>query len=446
MEYTQQVERRVKRVDLWAIAGAFAIAILMIVAATQVEAQTFTVLHQFTGGADGSSPYGGLSLDRSGNILGTATYGANQSCADSYGVGCGTLFKLTRSGSGWLFSPLYAFQGGNDGANPAANLTIARDGTVYGTTNGGGGGNCTDSTFSTHGCGTVFRMRPMPNRCTSVLCAWNETVLYRFTGGADGNNLLGQLAVDAAGNVYGTTAEGGAYGGGEAFQLAPAGSSWTKSAIHTFGSASDGLNPTGGLTLGPDGDLYGNTIYSADGLCSFTSCGTLYQLTPSGSGWSENILYVFHCGSDGCGPQPALIFDPAGNYYGTSMGEPNAVFQMSPSNGGWNFSAVHDFDFGGLQSLFGSLAMDAAGNLYGASYYGNSSNCVYGCGTVFKLTPSQGGWTYTLLYQFTGGADGGHPYGGVVVDADGNVYGTTTDGGANNCEYSGCGTLWKITP
>ena len=426
---------------------ASAVALAMGLGATPTAwAQTLTVLHEFMGGADGYGPEAMLTMDRAGNLYGTATLGGNSSCYFAGNEGCGTVFKLTHKPAGWLFGPLYVFGGGNDGSNPLANVTVAADGTLYGTTDAGGGGSCRD--YQGTGCGTVFRLQPPPITCASSFCSWHETVLYRFTGGTDGNDLRGGVVLDGAGTVYGTAAAGGEFGGGLAFQLTRSGSGWTKSAMHSFGSGTDGSALYAGLTAVGDGSFYGTTAAGGTGapICGSLGCGTVFELTPSGQAWAENILYNFQGSSDGAGPEAPLITDPAGNLYGTTIS--GTAFELTPSNGNWTVSPLYSFYFGGLPALESGLARDAAGNLYGTTLFGGDYvHCVYGCGTVYKLSPNHGGWTYTLLYEFTNGNDGANPIGGVVVDGSGNLYGTAYQGGTDCNIYSaGCGTVWELTP
>ncbi|MGO9303037.1 MAG: choice-of-anchor tandem repeat GloVer-containing protein [Candidatus Korobacteraceae bacterium] len=144
-----------------------------------------------------------------------------------------------------------------------------------------------------------------------------------------------------------------------------------------------------------------------------------------------------------------MIFDPAGNLYGAFVEPQNGVFELSPSNGSWTFTSLYVDHIDELGFFYSPLARDAAGNLYGTAELGgdgNDCNVPYGCGFVYKLTPSAGGWAYAQLYAFTGGADGAFPYGGVIVDAGGNIYGTAAAGGTNYCTYQGCGTVWELTP
>lgn len=406
--------------------------VLSIAASPMAQAQTLTVLHQFTGGADGANPYAGMVFDRAGNLYGAAGYGGNSSCFSPGGSGCGTVFKLTRRPAGSLFTTLYAFAGGTDSSNPSGNVTIAADGTVYGTADAGGGGNCRDQ--EGHGCGTVFRLQPPPTNCSSSNCSWNETTLYRFTGGTDGNDPFAGVVLDEAGNVYGTAAAGGAYSGGVVYALAHSGSGWTESTLHSFGNGSDGASPFAGLTLDGNGNLYGATAEGGTG-CGTEGCGTVFEMTPSEQGWGENILYHFQ---NSYGPEGALIFDPAGNLYGTTTS--GTIYEMTPANGSWLYSSLYALSFDGLPVFESSLTRDAAGNFYGVTGLGGSG-CGYGCGTIYKLSPFGGGWSYTVLYQFTGGNDGANPTGSVLVDSSGNLFGTASTGGRYNY-----GTVWEFTP
>ena len=376
-------------------ATALACVLVLTVAVNPAPAQTYTILHDFTGGQDGSNPYAELALDRAGNLYGTAFYGGVQSCHTSSGTGCGTVFRLSDNGSGWVFSPLYDFTGqGNDGAYPAGKVVFGSDGSLYGTTYGGGYG------------GTVFNLKPSPTSCKAVLCGWSHNVLYAFTGGSDGGAPEGGVVFDKAGNLYGTTFSGGQKGGqvcgygqnstcGVVYELTRSGSAWTEDVLHTFTGGDDGANPANGLVLDGAGNLYGTTTSGGSGIY-----GTVFQLGPSGSGWTENVLYSF--GLDGGEvPYGSLIFDASGNLYGATVyGSPSTVFELTPSNGAWNYSVPYGNSFGGVAVFIGTPTMDAKGNLYGTTYFGGSNNCEYGCGTVFKLTPSAGGWTYTLLHEF----------------------------------------------
>jgi hypothetical protein len=417
---------------------------LMTVLATQLQAQTLTVLHQFTGGADGSNPYSSLVMDRSGNLYGVVPFGGSQLCETQNGIGCGTVFKLAHRTGGWVFSSLYAFTGYADGANPVGSLTIAPDGSIYGTTDAGGHENCRDTWGD--GCGTVFHLQPQPTFCASFSCSWNKTVLYQFTGGSNGNDPLAGVVLDGAGNLYGTLYQGGASQLGAAYEVSRSGSSWVESTIHSFGGRADGADPMSGLIFDGSGNLYGTTEFGGGaGGCTDGGCGTVFQLTPSASGWSANVIYNFPGGYNI--PSGGLVFDPQGNLYGTFYDGITGAFELSPSNGTWTFSLLYSNESGGTALFSSTLARDTVGNFYGTSEIGGNSppNCEYGCGFVYKLTPSGSGWSFTQLYAFTGGADGAFPDGGVALDASGNIYGTTFAGGTNQCGSQGCGVVWEIS-
>lgn len=393
--------------------------LLLTLTAQPAQGQTYQVIYNFTGGADGGTPAAGVRLDSAGNLYGTNLKGN------------GTVFRLLHSGSGWAFKNLYTFQGGNDGQWPYAGVTIAGDGSVYGSTLGGGGG------------GTVFRLRPSARACMTALCPWVETVLHRFSGGADGWAPYAGVVFDQAGNLYGTTNVGGGtgcsgHGCGTVYELTPSIGGWTETIIHTF-SGPDGASPSrdNSLIFDQAGNLYGPTFSGGA-----YDCGTVFQLSPSGSGWTEKVLYSFQGSSDGCNPDGGVIFDQAGNLYGStgSGSGGGTVFQLSPSGENWTFNSL--YTFAGYSGPAASLTMDAAGNLYGTTTNGGIS-CSYGgngCGMVFKLTPSPGGWMFTSLHDFTR-SDGAFPYSTVAFDAAGNMYGTAAYGGAHDN-----GVVWQITP
>ncbi len=415
---------------------ATTIALAMMLGVWQwAQAQTFTVIHNFTGGSDGANPHAGLTMDKAGNFYGTTGYGGSGTCSGQ-GQGCGAVFKLAHKGSGWTVSPLYDFSGSNDGGSPWAGVTIAPDGSLYGTTTGGGqsGSECG---YYVSGCGVVFNLRPAPRAPTSAFAPWTETVLYSFNGPDGSNPVNGNLIFDQAGNLYGTTERGGPNDGGVVYQLAKANGTWSEAVLHNF--PPDGNEPFGGVIFDKAGNLYGATYsYSGPGY------GAVYQLVPSGSGWTENTLYDFQGGNDGGHPYNGLIFDQAGNLYGGTLffgsGGGGVVYQLVPSNGSWIYKVLYSFTGGDLCGVSG-LVMDQAGNLYGTTYCDGA----YRAGSVFKLTPSNGGWTYTSLHDFCAGGspcvDGAFPDAGVTIDANGNFFGTTFYGGTSNY-----GVIWEITP
>ena len=415
-----------------------AVAILLIVMASQpVEAQTFSTLHGFSG-TDGEMPTAGLTMDGAGNLYGTTQYGGT---ADY-----GSVFKLVHTGGSWILHPLYSFPnngGGNDGAEPYAGVTLGPDGNLYGTTTRGGGSAA---------YGTVFKLSPPASVCRSTLCPWTETILHRFSGGSDGIFPYGAVVFDSAGNLYGTTNLGGVgtcyqgFGCGVVFKLTRSGSTWTETVVYNFRGSPDGAYPVSGLVFDQAGNLYGTTSGGGSNNCSgFDGCGTVFQLAPSGSGWTETVLHRFTFGDDGGIPIGGLIFDNSGNLYGTTELAPfgdGTVFELTPSGGQWTYTLLYSLmsGQGGFGGPLGPLAMDAAGNLYGTTFAGGIGSCYEECGTVFKLTPSAGALAYTLLYEFTGGSDGGNPYDGLIFDRNGNLYGTAS------VRAGGGGTVFEITP
>lgn len=204
---------------------SLAIAAVALAIVPAAQTQTFTVLHTFTGGGDGGTPTAGLAIDRGGNLYGTAPIGGNTSgaCGD---VGCGVVFKFAQKNSDWILTPLYAFRGGADGTSPGGPVIVAPDGTLYGTAAGGSGTRCNGS-----GCGVVFHLTPPANASANVLAGWKETVLYTFQGGSDGAGPGGILLMDAAGNIYGSAAAGGADNDGVIYELTPSNRSWTESVL-----------------------------------------------------------------------------------------------------------------------------------------------------------------------------------------------------------------------
>jgi uncharacterized repeat protein (TIGR03803 family) len=308
--------------------------------------------------------------------------------------------------------------------------------------------------------------------------AWEATPLYKFDyNWSKGNGAVSSLIADSNGALYGTTHKGGSEGYGTIFKLTPPvsnGAPWTHSVLYSFclrGDCLDGSYPTGGLIFDAEGALYGTTQYG--GLpCGESGCGTVFKLSPpknGNTGWTHAVIYYFKPFPSGCcqivdgtNPTAGLIADQAGVLYGTTSGGgicgyvngSGTVFKLVPNTGqGWEETVIYDFCGSGIgdgADPTGGLIFDPAGAdqqaaLYGTTYEGGAN----GYGTVFKLTPpaSDGAsWPETVLYSFAGGDDGAYPKAGLVADADGRLYGTTTYGGAN-CDigYS-CGTVFQLVP
>lgn len=401
--------------------------------AQPAQAQTYKVIHNFTGGIDGAAPYAGLTMDEAGHFYGT-TCGAP--CVTGVS-NAGTVFRLSRKGSGWILTTLYTFRGGNDGAGPMARVIIGPDGNLYGTTYQGGGSGCGGA-----GCGTVFRLQPRTSAPASVLGSWTETVLYSFAEGNDGANpYLADLIFDGAGNIYGTTWSGGAYGQGTVFELMKSQGAWTESVLHAFAGGSDGAEPSGGLAWDCGGMLEGTTFMGG----SYDN-GTIFQFVSSASGWTENIIYSFQGGTDGANPVGGV------NAYCSEIG---TTCHGGRYGGGTAFILHDDLfhaDFQGVEGPWAALS-GANGVLYGTTY----ADGLYQSGTVFSLEGCAG-WGLNSLHDFTGGEDGGYPVSSLIIQGGGvitEVFGTASSGGANGhgvvfeitasvTDFSTCGMKWKI--
>jgi len=408
--------------------SAFAMLLLALIATPAMQAQTFSVIHVFSGGGDGYQPYAGLTIDQAGNLYGTTT---------EY-VG-GTAFKMRQVNGNWVLYPLSSID-----LIPYSRVVFGPGGALYGTSLEGG-----TSEFCEFGCGSVYALTPQQTVCKTFSCPWVQTYLHSFTDGDDGGNPnFVDPVFDAEGNLYGTAAIGGTAGIGVVYEMThSANGSWNETVLHNF-TGPDGAYPYSGLIFDHAGNLYGTTGYGGA-----NDMGTVFELSPNGPGWTLTTLYDFQGTTDGSSPSATLMFDPAGNLYGATVtGGVNGggtVFKLAPSGGSWNFSLLYsltgqitDKSYPGV---YNALVMDAAGNLYGAAYHDGGN----GNGAIFKLTPASGTWTYTSLHDFTGGADGADPLGGVIFDTHGNLFGTTVLGGmtgGENCYSQGCGVVWEITP
>ncbi len=393
--------RSISTTGKFGLALAFMLG-LAAVAMPRAQAQTFQVIHSFTGGSDGGNPLDGFIADSAGNLYGTTNTGGAS--------GDGVVFKITRSG---VQTVLYSFLGGTDGAFPEGGLIRDKVGNLYGTTTGGGSGNA----------GTVFM----------VSAAGVEQVLYTFPGGTNGATPEAGLAIDAEGNLYGTTTAGGAKGNGTVFKLTKRGTQWTETVLYSFGTGSDGATPVAGVILRGT-NIYGTT--SAGGPYGY---GTIFQLTHSGAAWTETIIHNFEDGDDGAIPYGGLIADKLGNLYGAATeggtGGGGTIYELSPASGSWTFNVLYSNPGWGISGSFRNVALDASGNLYGTSHCDGANNA----GTVYKLTPASGSWTYTSLYVFEGGSDGLYSFSNPILEAD-HLFGTTKQGGTD-----GDGVVWEIT-
>ena len=396
----------------------------LLLAISSAQAQTYKVLHRFTGGQYTSGPFAGVILDSAGNIYGTTQGGGSFNmgaifridpqgretvlhsfwggdgtnvnnplipgdAGSFYGTtgqggapeggacthGCGTVFRLDGNGK---LTVLYAFKGGgSDGGWPDAGVVMDGDRNLYGITSIGGDLSCGGYP---PGCGVIFKLDKNGR----------ETVLHAFTGGTDGSDPNGSLVHDGTGNLYGVASEGGADNHGTVFKIDGAGSF---SVLYSFTGGTDGGGPEGPLVLDAAGNLYGENTFGGDLISCYQGCGVVFKLDSEGK---ETVLYTFTGQADGASPVGGLIRDSAGNLYG------------------------------GTGDVINGCETD-------------------NCGVIFKVAPSG---KETVLYTFTGGTDGMNPFGGVTMDASGNLYGTTYQGGDSSCGYRGygCGLVFKLTP
>lgn len=364
----------------------------------------------------------------------------SDAAGNAYGVGGG------QDGFGTIYelSPtagyhlLYAFHfGGVGGKGPVGSLVLDSAGNLYGATSSGGNHN---AICGSSGCGVVYKLSPSSNGGL-----WTETVLYSFCSQpncADGWFPVAGVIFDSAGNLYGTTQAGG-LGCGTVFELTPTGANWNEQVLH---SVSEGCFPSAGLTFDGAGNLYGTVSSSGPG-----GGGLVFELSPNARGaWTYADLYAFgSSGSqDAAGPESTLVFDSAGNLYGTTLGGgqfgSGTVFRLAADAGAWTEAVLHSFGNGNDGAIpVTGLVLDASGNLYGTTVGGGDPGCgSSGCGTVYTLSPTEGGGWFERVFRFPAdGQLGLEPYSSVVLDSAGNVFGTAKTGGANND-----GVVFKITP
>jgi len=342
---------------------------------------------------------------------------------------------------------LYTFGGQPDGAGPAATLIADAAGNLYGTTFVGGNGLCIWSGGAQNGCGAIFELSPP----ASGTGPWTETVLYSFQGGLDGALPYAGLVMDAAGNLYGAAQVGGegTQLNGTIYELSPpavSGGAWTFTKLYTFqvSSSTDGDFPMGTLVFDHAGNLYGTTQGGGT-----SNQGTVFELSPpsaSGGPWTETVLHSF-AGTDGWGPVAGLYIDGGGNLYGTT------VYGGLHTNGcgsgcGVAFKLLPSSGGTWTEQLLHRFDAQDGANPYGGltfyrgNYFGTTASNTKTAGTVFELTPGHGGpWTLTTIHTFNDVSDGRTPYSGVTFDASGNLYGTTYGGGLNSY-----GTVYKLSP
>ena len=393
------------------------------------QAPAYTVLYAFTGYADGSFPSSAtMALDAQGDIYGTTRHGGNNNCNQSLFPGCGTVFELDTA---LKLTVLHTFSGGNLDAGAASGVLLDGKGNLFGVAADG------------HASGFVFEL------------AHNGpfSVFYDFSG-VSGGGPSGNLVEDADGNVYGTTNLGGGSkdplcpngeGCGTVFELGPAGQ---YKLLYAFRNHSDGSQPNA-LVRDSAGNLFGETLQGGKGCVPVSGCGTIFKLDAAGK---KTVVHAFTGGADGSAPDGNLALDAAGNLYGTTSAGGDltcpyeggagcgVVFKIDPSG---TETVLHAFHGGADGNAPAAVVLDGAGNLYGTTQSGPFSNT---CGTVFKLGA---GGKLTNLHNIAGGAEGCNPFGALIRDAAGNLYGATAIGGNfQNGEFcpNGCGTLFKVKP
>ena len=392
-------------------------ATIFFLSAAHAATPTTQTIYTFAGGRDGEYLDTDLVMDKRGNLFGTTVQG---------GAGSGTIFRLSPTATGWKHAVLYKFTGGHDGGEAYKGVTLDSKGNLYGTTVAGGNPVC--------GCGVIYKF----SRSTGK---WVLTVLHTFRG-TDGAGPGSPVILDNAGNIYGMAPTGGAFGFGVVFRLKPlANGTWAFRILHNFLGGTDGASGSAGrLIFDANGNLFG--VSTAGGTAG---AGVAWELSPTRSGeWTETILHEFGGQPDAVFPYGGLIFDAAGNLYGTSYygGATNwgAVYKLTNTNGTWTESVLYSFAGGsdGANPVSTLLPDSTGRHFYGTNSTGGAA-C--GCGTIFRVNlHTDGTATETVLHRFVDSA-GGSPYNTLVPDSLGNLYGTLAHGGTN-----GDGAIFKFTP
>jgi uncharacterized repeat protein (TIGR03803 family) len=406
-------------------------AVVLALTATVWATDTQTVIYNFQGihtkKADGANPQAGVIADAAGNLYGTTSYGG--ACTVNTRQGCGTVYELSPSSTGWTETVIYTFTGGADGSYPNGNLIFDASGNLYGTAPAGG-----NTTNCSAGCGVIFELSPKSGG------GWTQSVIYTFAGQPDGQAPGGGVIFDAAGNLYGVTSQGGTgttgcyLGCGTIFELSPAsGGGWTESILYSFPPTGVGIYPTAGLVFDGAGNLYGVTGEGGSTTCNpGVGCGTVFRLANVSGTWEFGLLYTFQ-GPRGQSPQNRLVFDAAGNLYGTTAyGGATAnglVFELSPTaQGQWKQTLLHVFNGDSNGFYPGALTIDASGNIFG------TSNKV-----AFRLSPSsKGGWIFQVLSPL---ANGDTFMGPLLRNSVGDFFGVTYTSGTQSV-----GTVYELTP
>jgi uncharacterized repeat protein (TIGR03803 family) len=385
-----------------------------------------TVLYRFTGGPDGAHPCCNLVTDASGALYGTTTAGGPQ-LTECFMVGCGTVFRLEPTGSGYAESTLAGLQG-SDGSDPIA-LTASGNTLL---------GEALDQSGFMHGA--LFALTP-----DGIAGNYFASAIHDFTGKADGAVPVGGLTPDGTGSFLGAATRGGQDGGGVIFRLSPpkSGASRYYGLTVAYYFTSGLTLPASGVVFGKRGEIYGVAGVTNSANCpSGENCGGVYALVPTSTGYTEHVIHLF-------GIRPGDVMEPSGNllakqggFFGTTLvgglGE-GTVYQVT---GNHRYHRIYVFQGPDGAYPTGSLIADNTGTLYGTTSGGGA----YGKGTVFRLTPRHGVYFESVIWSFGSGADGANPSEGLVADSSGALYGATTSGGSESAPSGGFGTIFRLAP
>jgi uncharacterized repeat protein (TIGR03803 family) len=405
-----------------ALASASDASIVRPPSETRANVHKETVLFSLTGGTHGANP-GGLVLLRDGTIVASAQNGG-AACPQASG-GCGLIFKLTPASNGYQQSILHVFHGGADGATPR-NIVADAAGNLYGTTDLGGNAR---SASCPNGCGTIYKLSPTAR-------GYHESIIYRFHGDAEGYlPSAGGVFVDAAGSIYGQTSLGGtpACGCGTIYRLTPTTGGYQRMTIHAFaGPPNDGAAPQSALAENDRGVLYGTT--SSGGSCAGGNCGVVFSAALNGGTYTYRVIHAFEGPpADGFNPEFGVVAEPDGTLVGATNGggtnHQGVTYRLRPTGARYEVSTV----FNGINGANPRFLTPGDGVIYGSAFGGGSVNE----GLVYALHAG----VETVLYAFSGGADGANPT-ALAAGRSHAVYGVTNAGGDATCE---CGVVFRVT-
>jgi len=409
-------------------AGALA---LIMTATHAAQGQTFSVLHSFEV-SDGAEPFAGPTLDAAGDLYGTTQYGGRLDCDEGGVPGCGVAYRLKKRNSIWTFSVLHEFKGRNGNFLPTypGQITFSPRNVLFGA-----------QVFGGNDAGILYDLHPPATPSGAESGLWRYHIEHTYGNGNDGGQ-PGPIVFDPSGNIFGAEADGGPPGAaGLVYELTPSSDGWNETILYAFQGGSDGSNPWG-VALDPSGkNIFGVTSSGGNQQCyNNVGCGTVYELKRSGSKWTKTTLHVFQQDTEGGDPGP-LLRDRSGNLFGVTgegaSGNGGTIWELSPSGSGWVFKVLYTFPWPTEEFTGPSqLVMGADGTFFGV----NNGGGAHGYGSVFRLESARGRWKYTDLYSFNGGADGCYPRGPVALAPNGNIYGTTQE-----CA-EGYGNVWEVAP